>query len=76
MNDAQIARIRRFIGDKETQETIKAVIQSSFLGRREGDVHKLAAQMLAMQFLTEAWAEMERYRQEPKREEKPTNPGM
>lgn len=69
-------KIRRFLADKEMSETVKSVLYKNFLQKREGDVHTLAAQTLAVQFLEDAWRELERYRPEPKREDKLTNPGL
>lgn len=74
MNEPQL--IRRFLGDKEVKETVKNVLLRNFLARRDGDVHTLAAQTLAVQLLEDGFREMERYKQEDKQEEKRVNVGM
>lgn len=63
MNETKIAKIKQFLADKELQGTVKSVLTSKFLERKNTDVHYLAAQTLAVQFMEDAWAEMERYKQ-------------
>jgi hypothetical protein len=62
MNDIQIAKIKQFLGDKDMQGVIKGLLRDKFLERKNTDVHYLAAQTLAVQFLEDAWVEMDRYR--------------
>lgn len=74
MNETQIAKIRRFLADKEMQETIKGVLTSKFLEKKNNsDVHILASQTLSVQFLEDAWREMERYKQEEKKPSEKSN---
>lgn len=63
MNENKIAKIKQFLGDKEMNGTIKSILISKFLERKNTDVHYLAAQTLAVQFMEDAWTEMERYKQ-------------
>ena len=63
MNDNKIAKIKQFLGDKEMNSVIKGLLRDKFLERKNTDVHYLAAQTLAVQFMEDAWVEMERYKQ-------------
>jgi len=76
MNEGQIIKIRRFLGDTEMQSTIKSVLYASFLKKRENNVYLLAAQTLAVQCLEEAWRELERYRVEIKQKDNSKNIGV
>lgn len=68
MNQNEINKVRNFLGDKEMQQTVKSVLIGNFMSKRsDADVHTLAAQTLAVQFVEDAWREMERYKQEPKK---------
>lgn len=63
MNEKEILNIRAFINEKDMSDTVKAVLMRNFLRSRQGaDVHVLAAQTLAVQFIGDAWAEMERHK--------------
>ena len=67
MSNSQIERIKRFLGDKEMEETIKQVLYSSFLKERTtSDVYILAAQTLSVQMLEQAWRHLQSYRTETK----------
>jgi hypothetical protein len=73
MNEREIAKIRGFINEKEMSESVYNLLFRNFLQKRNGsDVHILAAQTLAVQFLEEAWMEMERYKTEKKKDNQPT----
>lgn len=63
MTETQIAKVKQFLSDKEMNATVKGVLRDKFLERKNTDVHYLAAQTLAVQFLEDAWLEMDRYRQ-------------
>ena len=63
MNENQTAKIKQFLSDKEMNGTVKGVLRDKFLEKKNTDVHYLAAQTLAVQFLEDAWIEMDRYRQ-------------
>lgn len=75
MNERDTAKIRGFINDRDMSEAVRGVLFRNFLQRRSGaDVHTLAAQTLAVQFLAEAWTEMERHKNEQKNDlQKPVN---
>jgi len=54
--------LKNFIESKKTSDTVKSFLRLSFERKRERDVNLLAAQALALQFLEEAWTEMERHK--------------
>ena len=69
MNEQQISNIRAFIKDKDLNEAVKSALLKNFLATRSNaDVHTLAAQTLAVQFLESGWREMEKYKQGVKTE--------
>lgn len=77
MNEREAAKIRGFINDTEESDAVRELLLRNFLRRRSAtDVHILAAQTLAVQFLSEAWTEMERYKTLPKSEKTGVNPGV
>lgn len=56
-------KLKRFIGDDVMANAVYDVIHSSFLGRKgTKDVQILAAERLALDFLDEAWRELDRYK--------------
>jgi hypothetical protein len=55
-------RIKRFIVDEVTSESVKEVLLQSFMKKREGDYHVKAAQMLAIEMLQEGWKDLEIYK--------------
>lgn len=68
MNERDIAKIRGFINDRDMSTAVFELLLRNFLQRKMNtDVHILAAQTLAVQFLQEAWVEMERHKIEPKK---------
>lgn len=68
MNEKDILLIRGFINEKDMQEVIKGLLLKNFLRTRSNaDVHILAAQTLAVQFLDDAWNEMLKYKSEGKK---------
>ena len=60
MND----KLKRFMSDKGMNEAVKAVLTKSFMKSRSKDVQVLAAERLALDFLEDAWRDLERYLQE------------
>ena len=56
--------LKTFIEGKKTSDEVKAFLRHSFEKKRERDVQLLAAQALALQFLEEAWLELERYKRQ------------
>lgn len=77
MKDTEIAKLKRFLGDKELQNTVKIFLQSKFLTKRSSsDVNTLASQTLAHQMLQEAWEEMERFKVNSETVLEAKNPGV
>jgi hypothetical protein len=77
MTTKKIAQIKHFLSDVEMSETVKGVLVAQFLQRKkDADVHTLAAQTLAFQFLEDAWIEMNRYKTEAKRDDERVNVGV
>lgn len=77
MTSEEISNIRAFVKDERLNTAVKGVLLSNFLrARTNADVHILAAQTLAVQFLSDAWAEMERYKQDGKKTKGVVNLGM
>ena len=77
MTNNQVALIKRFLNDKEMQETIKAFLKDEFMRKKDNaDTSFLAAQMLSLQFVNDAWSEMERYKANAKGEAQGGNPGV
>ena len=76
MTEGQIIKIRRFLADKEMSATIKEILCSNFLKKKENDVHILAAQTLAVQSLEDAWKELERYRLDTNKKSESINVGV
>lgn len=69
MNERESIKIKGFINEKEMAEAVYSLLLRNFLAKRkDADVHVLAAQTLAVQFLSEAWTEMEKYKNEQKKE--------
>jgi hypothetical protein len=64
MNErAKQQKIARFLADAEMADYVKDVMLMAFLKERKGaDVHVLAAKSLAIDFLQEAFRELDRYR--------------
>jgi hypothetical protein len=67
MNEFEINKIERFMGDREMSDAVYKAILNVFLDDKKGlmEVNVLAASRLAVTFLREAWKEMERF--EPKK---------
>ena len=73
MNDAQREKVKRFVNDEVMQTAVKEVIQRAFLkARPEKDVHYLAAKSLSIEFLEDAWRELQRYKTDEGEEPKVT----
>lgn len=74
MNEKELLLIRGFINERDMQETVRALLLKNFLrSRPDADVHILAAQTLAVQFLSEAWSEMLKHKTEGKKVAQATN---
>lgn len=64
MNDIQKNKVTKFINDEVMQSSVYEVIQDAFLNRKgQKDVHILAGERLALDYLNEAWRELERFKQ-------------
>lgn len=61
MKDFEQEKIRQFIHDEVMNNAVFTLIQNTFL-RKKGnrDVNTLAAERLAIEFLDDAWKEMEK----------------
>lgn len=74
MNEKELLLIRGFIGDRDMNETVRALLLKNFLrSRPNADVHILAAQTLAVQFLDDAWNEMLKHKSGEKKSPSVTN---
>lgn len=76
MRESQVMKIRHFLSDKEMCETVRSVLISSFMKKREADVQYLAAQTLAYQMLEDGWHELLSYRPKQKKPEKAAQIGL
>lgn len=65
MNENQKAKVVRFLNDKMMSDTVFDIVQQSFLKvSKDRDVHNLAASMLAVEKLQEAWKELKSVKDE------------
>lgn len=62
MSQLSPERVKRFIVDEVTAESVKTVLMDSFMKKQDGDFHMKAAQMIALDLLQEGWKELERYK--------------
>lgn len=76
MTSSDTAQIKKFINDTALQEVIKRSLIASFMRRKEKEVNYLAAQMLAIQFLEEAWRELSANKEPEQKELKPRQIGL
>ena len=77
MNSAQRGKIKLFMEDANMVSAVYGLLQHSFLKRREKDTNYLAAQTLAVQFLEDAWRELENIKnQRTEQKELSTHPGL
>lgn len=77
MNDTQNEKVKRFINDKVMSDAVYELILASFLKKKSGDTSLLAASMLAVHNLSDAWKELELYRGDVDKENPTTsNVGM
>ena len=70
MNSLEIEKINRFLGDKSMSQIVHSIILGSFLKKRDGDVYTKAAQRMAIDFLEDAWKDLENSRHEQKDKKK------
>lgn len=77
MNDTQQEKLKRFLADQLMASTVKEFLQQHFLKpRAQTDVQVLAASRLAIDFLTEAWNDLETYRPPAKLNNERINVGL
>lgn len=60
MTKDQEVKIKRFMSDTQMSGAVYNVLLESFLKERTKDVHIMAAAYLAVDFLRQAWRELER----------------
>ena len=73
MNDIQVEKIKKFINDKQMNEAVYSALLDSFLDDKIiNDVNILAASRLSINFLREAWKNLEKYKQAKEEESPPT----
>lgn len=66
LNDFEIEKVKRFANDTLMSQTIYNLIREAFLTRKgQKDVQVLAAERLALDFLSDAWKEIIKFKNEP-----------
>ncbi len=78
MNDLQRSKIERFVKDEAMVDAVYELVKGYFLKfRGQRDVQVLAAERLALDFLGEAWKELEKFKDEKdKQSARPRQIGM
>jgi len=77
MNENQKAKIRMFLNDEVLVDAVKEVFTKSFMKPAGTDVNYLAASRIALDFLNDAFKELETFAVEEVKEERElTNPGL
>lgn len=69
-------RIKRFIVDDSTADSVKAVLMETFMKRHDGDYHSKAAQMMAIEMLNDGWRELEKFKRHGEVERTPRQIGL
>ena len=70
MNEDQKAKIVRFLNDQAMSEAVFGVLLKAFLkATKDRDVQNLAATMIAVERLDEAWKELTKFKSEQKGEQ-------
>lgn len=60
----QLNKIKRFMADVDTQIAVKQFVTDQFLkSNKSTDVNYLAAKMIAIELLNNAWKEMDKQRE-------------
>ena len=63
MNDAEKAKIQRFVEDSVMSNAVWEVLEAECLKpSKDRDVQNLAAKMIAIEILLNAWKELEKYK--------------
>jgi hypothetical protein len=69
LDKAQKEKVLRFLSDKLMSDTVRHVIERSFLKPTKGlSVHELAAARMAIDMLDDAWKDLQKSRSEVERE--------
>ena len=76
MTEHQKQQIIRFLRDREVADTIRETIRDVFLKPREREVQLLAARMIAVEMLDEAFRLMENVKVAPQSEKKIKQVGL
>lgn len=76
MNPEEKARIARFLNDEPTVQSVRSILEETFLKPRGNDVHYLAAAKLAFDYLREGFKEMEKCRTREDDSTGRTQPGL
>lgn len=76
MNDTKKAKIARFLDDKVMAEAVYSVLLDAFLNPRTSDTNYLAASMIAIGQLKDAWKELEKQRPKDTLDISRSNPGL
>jgi hypothetical protein len=82
MDDAKKHKVARFLEDRAMADAVREVIERSFIHPRyntdlELNIAMLAASRLAIDYLRDAWKELEKFRSEAEQEEaRFRNPGI
>lgn len=63
MDDFEIEKVKKFINDQTMSDAVYSIIQDVFLrSKGQRDVYVLASERLALNLLSEAWKEIEKYK--------------
>ena len=74
IGETQKQKIIRFLNDEVMADAVKQAVIYSFLkSRPEKEVHYLAAKSLSVEFLEEAWKDLNKYRSEDQKGTKTIN---
>ena len=76
MDEINRERIKQFINDRELSQTVYNFLLNNFLCPKEKDVQTLAAQMLAVDALVNAWREMSGFQSRKQSEKEVMNIGL
>ena len=77
MDESQTERVRRFLEDEMTSKAIYSIIMTEFEKKPKSlEVNYLAASRIAIDFLKEAWNELEKFRVKEQKETKIRQVGL
>lgn len=69
-------KLARFMHDVAMQEAVREALEAAFRKQRHTDVHMLAASRLALDYLDDAWRELEQFKHQPKSEARGVQVGL